>query len=234
MTIVETHIAAQRDRQPDLTSSAASGTRSRWRIARMISAVGLLSLGVYLYSQGHLAPDHLRLFGASLPAWLFLIAYLVLPLFGFPISVALLASGLKFGFGKSVAIAAVGMGFHTLIAWQITHGYFHQRMELWLSRTRFRLPQIPDQHQIWFTCLFVTLPGLPYAVKLYSLALTNLPFRRYLIIVWFCHVVNSVFFIGFGAAAGQLNSKLLIGFGMLLVILVALTNRLKKLMVDTT
>jgi len=61
-------------------------------------------------------------------------------------------------------------------------------------------------------------------VKLYSLALTNLPFRRYLPIVGFCHVANSVLFIGLGAAAGAVNSKLLIGLSVLAVVMVFRDN----------
>ena len=230
MTIAEADIPIPQERERQVPAPDAARSRQVFRKLRIIFVAIIVALLVYFYSQGQLTQENLKLAGAALPTWLFLPAYLILPLFGFPISIALLASGLKYGFGVSVVITAVGMAFHTFVAWHIAHGYFRQRLESWLSSTRFDLPTIPDRHQIWFTFLFVTVPGLPYAVKLYSLALTNLPFRRYLPIVWFCHVASSVLFIGIGAAAGEVDSKLMIGYTVLAVLMVAISNWLKRLM----
>lgn len=209
---------------------ARQASRFMKRIRRMLLIASVLMLIVYLYSTSQLTPENLKQFGAALPTWLFLPAFFVLPLFGFPISVVLLASGLKYGFALSILIASLGMAFHTFAAWHIAQGMLRRRLEAWLSQTRFDLPTIPQRHQIWFTALFVTVPGLPYVVKLYSLALTNLPFRRYMFIVWFFHVLNSVIFIGLGAAAGEVDAKLMIGFAVLGVLMVVFSNWLKRLL----
>lgn len=214
---------------PQIIAADAASSHFVKRRLRMLLVASILILVVYFYSTGQLTQENVKQFGAALPTWLFLPAYFVLPLFGFPISVVLLASGLKYGFSLSILIASLGMAFHTFAAWHIAHGSLRRRLEAWLSQTRFELPTIPQRHQIWFTALFVTVPGLPYVVKLYSLALTNLPFRRYMFIVWFSHLCSSVIFIGLGAAAGEVNSRLLVGMAVLAVLMVAILNWLKRL-----
>ncbi|TWU46858.1 TVP38/TMEM64 family protein [Rubripirellula reticaptiva] len=230
MTTAEADTSLEQKDVQARESADAKPSRSVNRKLRMLFAGSILTLMAYLYWQDQLTQESLKQFGAALPTWLFLPAYLVLPLFGFPISVALLASGLKYGFALSILIAFVGMAFHTFVAWHIAHGNHRRRLEAWLSQTRFELPTIPERHQIWFTALFVTVPGLPYALKLYSLALTNLPFRRYMFIVWFCHVMNSVVFIGLGAAAAKVDPKLMIGAAVLAVLMLAISTWLKALL----
>jgi uncharacterized membrane protein YdjX (TVP38/TMEM64 family) len=159
----------------------------------------------------------LQAYGASLPAKVYLPLYVFLPLVGAPISPFLLASGLKYGFWLALAITVVVMAAHTLIAYRLAHGLFRTRLEQWFDNTHYSIPSIPPQHQIWFTTLFVVVPGLPYVLKLYSLALTNLSFRRYTLIVWSMHSLNAIPFIGLGTAAGKLDTRMLILFGVLVV-----------------
>lgn len=216
-----------------LESSRLASTQERdtFSVARLakLTPFGLLIAGlIYFYFLGDLTQENLKSLGAALPTHVFLPAFLVLPLFGFPISIALLASGMKYGFGECLLIAVFGMAFHTWAAWHLANGIFRERLENWLKATRFEMPSIPANHQIWFTSLFVTVPGLPYAIKLYSLAMTNLSFRRYFLIVWFFHVLNAVPFIGIGIAAAHVSLLWLIGFGILALAVLLLSYWLKK------
>ena len=217
-----------RERLPDKEAQPAQ--RSGFGIA-IIAKLALLALFVgllvYFYQRGDLTQENLKRIAAALPTSLFLPAYFFLPLFGFPINVVLLASGMKYGFAVSIAIAVVAMAFHTFAAWHLAHGLFRKRLEDWLRETRFELPKIPEKHQIWFTTVFVTIPGLPYAVKLYSLALTNLPFRRYFLIVWLVHGLNAIPLIGIGVAAINVDVVWLIAFGVLGLLTILATSWLK-------
>lgn len=190
-------------------------------------AIGGASL-FYFWQHGDVTQENLKQFCVGMPLLLFVPAWLVLPLFGFPISVILLATGMKLGVSLAIGLAAVGMAVHTFAAWYIAHGFLRQRLQRWLQKTHFPMPTIPHQHQIWFTALFVTVPGLPYAVKLYALALTDLPFRRYMSIVWLFHVLNAIPFIGLGSAAVDLNTTWLLVFGALAVPTIVLTHWLKN------
>lgn len=199
------------DRSNDDSSSKLSSV-VRWVVA--LIAVAFFG---WLIATGRLTMDHVNQFAADLPNWLFVPAYLILPLIGFPISAMLLPSGLKYGFWIATGMAVAVMAFHTFAAWHVTHGFLRERIQRLLKSTRFDLPKIPEDHQIWMTLVFVTVPGLPYWVKLYSLALTNLSFGRYFTLVWLGHATNSILFIGMGAAAADVNPWVLAGLAVLAV-----------------
>lgn len=116
--------------------------------------------------------------GLSLP-W-FLGALLLLPLIGFPITPLLVVTGIRFGFAGGMAVATVGMFFHNIVAFRLTHGWFRERLRNRLARSGHAIPSIDPKHQAWFTALFAAIHGPPYAAKLYLLALTDIPFRIYL------------------------------------------------------
>lgn len=195
---------------------------------QLLAASGFAAGLAYCYQQGLLTQEHLKNLLASLSLPWFLLAWLILPLMGFPISIALLAAGMKLGMVASLSLLIVGMGLHTVAAWYLAHGMLRDRLRSWLQRTRFDLPTIPRKHQVWFTALFVTVPGLPYAVKLYSLALTDLPFLRYLWIVWLFHVLNSIPFVGLGAAAATVSPLWLFVFAVLAIATIVGTKWLKE------
>jgi uncharacterized membrane protein YdjX (TVP38/TMEM64 family) len=195
---------------------------------QLLAACGFAAVLVYWYQQGLLTQQHLKNLLASLSLPWFLLAWLILPLVGFPISIALLAAGMKLGMVASFALLIVGMGIHTVAAWYLAHGMLREKLQHWLQRTRFDLPTIPRKHQVWFTALFVTVPGLPYGVKLYSLALTDLPFVRYLWIVWLFHVLNSIPFVGLGAAAATVSPLWLFVFAVLAIGTIVGTKWLKE------
>ncbi len=211
-----------------------------WSFARVANLflLGVVSgLVIYFLVRGDLTQDKLKDWLAALPTYFFLPAFFLLPLVGSPIGVLLLASGMKYGLGASLGIAVVGMAFHTFAIWHLAHGLFRRRVASWLKRTRFEMPHIPEHHQVWFTSVFVTVPGIPYTVKVYSLALTNLPFRRYFFIVWIVHVLNAIPLIGIGFALTNLNLIWLSIIGLLSLLAVFgakwLLRRLGNRMVES-
>ena len=223
-----TLISEPENAESDAGSSAGSESAGKFpfgmaRVVKILVLAGVVGLLFYLYRQGLLTQENLKQITAALPTAVFLPVFLVSPLIGFPINVLLLASGMKYDFATALGIAAVGMGLHTISAWYLAHSLFRKRIEALLSDTRFELPKIPKHHQIWFTSVFVTIPGLPYAIKLYSLALTNLPFRRYLTIVWLVHVLNAIPLIGIGTLAVNLNVAWLLVLGVLGILTVIAT-----------
>ena len=172
--------------------------------------------------------EQLKELGLQLPDAVFLPAYAILPMVGFPIAPFLLASGLKYGFLWSIPIAAVCLALHTFAAWHLAHGFLRQRLKQLLKRTSHETPSIPDGHQNWFAIVYITVPGLPYSLKLYSLALTNIPFRKFMLIAWLGHLLNAIPFIGFGTAAGDFDLRWLIIFGVAVGLMTGVGFWLKK------
>jgi uncharacterized membrane protein YdjX (TVP38/TMEM64 family) len=197
----------------------------RW----LVGIVLVVSLAL-LYWHGHLNREGMQALANAMPTSVFIPAYFLLPLFGFPISVLLVASGLKLGLPQSIVLAVVGMAFHTVVAWRLARSSLSRPIHRRLAERGFKIPEIPDRHQIWFTCLLVLLPGLPYAFELYGLALTNLPFRRYALIVWFFHVLNAIPVIGMSAAVAEFDTTWLMAFGVLAVVMIVISQWLARRM----
>lgn len=214
---MDSHLSIPQSTTNSESSDSADGSSTALRVLKTFIGLGLAALLIWLIATGRLTMEQINQFAADLPTWMFVPAYLVLPLLGFPISAMLIASGLKYGFWFASGLSLAAMAFHTFAAWHITHGFLRQRVKGLLKTTKFDLPKIPKQHQIWMTLVFVTVPGLPYWVKLYSLALTNLPFRRYFPLTWLGHAVNSFIFIGMGAAAADVNPWILAGLLVLAI-----------------
>jgi uncharacterized membrane protein YdjX (TVP38/TMEM64 family) len=143
--------------------------------------------------------------GKELHAAWFIVAFFVLPVFGFPLSVVLLLAGVRFGLGWGMVLATAGTFFHHFAAFYIAHGSFRDSVRLRLERAGRKIPPIKEKHRIWFTMLFAAIHGPPYAAKLYLLALTDVPFRIYLwagapVYILFCFVT-----VGAGSAVTTFN-----------------------------
>lgn len=130
--------------------------------------------------------------------WLFLVLMVLLPLVGFPITPFLLLVGLKFGPWRGLAITAGIFGVHLVISYLLTHSLL--RPVLWkiLAQTRYELPEIHHRRRVPFSLIFMAVPGLPYAVKNYALALLKVPLRVYLPIAWGVNLLLAVPFVGLG------------------------------------
>ena len=145
-----------------------------------IVGLALAALGwwVYLHS-GEFTKEAIIAVGKQLPAAWFVAGLLILPLAGFPLSVLLLLSGIRFGFAGGMTLSTVAVYFHNFAAYRLTHGLFRSRLRAFLERSGYVIPSISARHQLRFTLLFAAIHGPPYVAKLYLLALTDIPFRTY-------------------------------------------------------
>jgi uncharacterized membrane protein YdjX (TVP38/TMEM64 family) len=165
--------------------------------------VGLLVLGYF--QRENLDHETLTAYGKELsPVW-FVIAFIALPLVGFPVSVFLLLAGIRFGFWGGMGLAAVAMAIHQVVAFRVVHGLFRRRVRAWLAHKGYPVPRIMNRNPIWFTVIFAAVHGPPYFVKIYSLALTDIPFRIYFwagapVYIAFCAIP-----VGAGSAVVNLN-----------------------------
>lgn len=159
----------------------------------------------YLASQDALSMEKITAYVRGLSAGWFLAAFLVLPLFGAPISPFLILSGVRFGFLTGMGVASMAILIHNFLAFHIVHG----RMRKWigdrLTRKGHKIPTPKEQNQAWFTVLFVGFQGPPYAVKLYLLALTEIPFRYYFWLGVPIYIFFALIPVGAGSSAVAMN-----------------------------
>lgn len=184
--------------------------KRHWGKIAMVMAV---ALGVWIYhlNGGEFSREAIVAYGKSVsPGW-FIAGFFILPLVGFPISVLLVLAGVKFGLWGGMALATAGVFFHNIVAYQLVHRWFRERFSRWLEKSGHKVPDMSGQNQIWFTVLFATVHGPPYALKLYLLALTNVSFSIYL---WAGAPVYALFClvpVGAGSAVMHVNTTLLYG-----------------------
>lgn len=125
----------------------------------------------------------------------------VLPIFGVTIIIFLVFVGIKFGTLAGILISGVLMLFHMLIAYLISHSFLRPLVDRFIGERHWSRPRMPAGKRELYAVLFVAIPGLPYAVKNYLMALSGLPFLHYLAICWTVQLIMGIPFIVLGEAA---------------------------------
>lgn len=179
--------------------------RHPWKIA--IVLVGVAAGAWYFHThRENLSREAIIEFGRGLPAVWLIVLFLFLPLLGFPISIFLVLVGIRFGFAGGMAISAVVVFFHNLAAYRLAHGLFRLRVRHFMERVGYAIPPIRKEHRAWFTALFAAVHGPPYAVKLYLLALTDIPFRIYFWVGAPIYAAFCMIPVAAGSAVAELNT----------------------------
>ena len=142
----------------------------------------------------------------------------LLPNFGFPIVAFLVLAGAKFGLAGGLLVATATMPIHLLVSFLLVHSFLRPPLRSLLRKMGYGLSQIPEKRVVPFTVLFVAVPGLPYAVKNYGLALTGIPFRYYFWISLPINVVLSIPVIGLGTSAVQMDPGRFVFFAAIFVV----------------
>jgi len=181
--------------------------------ALVLAAVGLF---VSLHGSHHWREDLVAL-GQRIPAWMLLLAYLILPLFGVPISLFLLVVGIRFGFAWGVVFTTAAMVFHHFATFKISRGLFRERLRRWCQRKGYSIPLVDSRHHALFAAVFAALHGPPYIAKLYLMALTNIPLRTYLLVGAPVYIVFALPLVAFGVAFLQMKFAWLIVFATIVV-----------------
>lgn len=106
-----------------------------------------------------------------------------LPIAGFPISVVYLVAGARFGpiWGGVVVTGATAV--HLLGTYLVAHSFLREPLQRFIARRHVQLPQIPPDEQAAVGVIAALIPGLPYVVRNYLLALAGVRLRLYF---WVC------------------------------------------------
>jgi len=178
--------------------------RRHWIKALVI--VLLLAGGYwYLSREGGVSMERITAYVRALPAGWFIAAFLFLPLAGVPISPFLILCGVRFGFAAGMGVAAAAILVHNFVAFHLVHGGLRRWMSERLTRKGHKIPSPKEKNQAWFTILFVGFQGPPYAVKLYLLALTEVPFRIYFWLGAPIYIFFGLIPVGAGSSAVAVN-----------------------------
>ena len=107
----------------------------------------------------------------------------ILPIFGFPIAVVYLFAGARFGPVMGGAVVAGVTAVHLLGTYLIARSFVRRPLERWIERKHQHLPQVPPDEQAGVAVVATLVPGLPYFVRNYVLALAGVRLSVYF---WVC------------------------------------------------
>lgn len=182
--------------------------------AALVVAVAVLVLYREVW---HPQREYLVALGEQIPAWLLLLAFLILPLFGAPISLFLLIVGIRFGFGWGALITAGAMISHHVATFKISHGFFREKLLRWCKKKSYTIPPIDPRRHALFAAVFAAVHGPPYIAKLYLMALTDIPLRTHLLVGAPVYIVFALPLLAFGEAFLHMKVVWLIVFATVVV-----------------
>jgi len=159
---------------------------------------------------------------------LFLVLMAVLPVFGFPISIFLILAAVKFGFALGVLATMVLIPLHLLGSWLLARTFLYPHLEDFMASTGYQLPRFPNDRTLLFTSLFVLIPGPPYFLKNYLLALSGIKFRYYFSINWSMELAVCIPVVGLGRSAVDMNFGLAGLFAAIIAVGYLVSLHLKK------
>lgn len=155
----------------------------------------------------------------NLPTVVFFALTIILPLLGAPLSIFLLAVGVRYGLIAGLAVTAIIILVQHAIVFVLTHSSLKPFLERLMSRWKGVMPSVQTPRAVPFYIIFSLTPGPPFWLKLYFLAFTEKRMIHYMGLGVVLHVLQAVPFVGLGAAAFDLNKWWFAGFGMLAVVL---------------
>lgn len=139
----------------------------------------------------------------------------VLPLVGFPVTVAHAVAGMRFGLALGLTLAACSIVLQLLASYALVRAA-PQLFQRRLQGIREKLPEGAHGPVTLFTVL---LPGVPYFAKNYVLPLIGVPLRTFLLWAAPIHIARSLVGVAFGHLSSDLTPLRITAFvGYFLVV----------------
>lgn len=210
--------------------------------------VGIALMGIILLSVVFIFLDDLRSLDIDLKSMIGLIqdngplifftALALLPLIGMPVSIFYLVAGASFGLPLSIGGAAVALAINISLSYWIARSLLRRAVELLLSHTHFKIPQVRGNNYVMLTLFVRIMPGVPFFLQSYLLGIAQVPFRIYFLISWSVAFLSSMGMILLGNSFQSSNVGQAV-FAVFLVVALLIMVRLirqrlkdKKSLVD--
>lgn len=145
----------------------------------------------------------------------FIAAMIILPPLGFPISFFLALAGIRFGILDGMILTFLVLPLHMTICYAVTRTFLRGPLTRFLTRKGYKIPFLQTRRPGLAMFGFMVMPGPPYTLKTYLLAMTDLPYHRFLIFNW---VTESLITLPIVAMTGAAYEKNWVLFGFALFI----------------
>lgn len=139
----------------------------------------------------------------------------VLPILGFPISIVYLFAGVRFGpIGGGLVVAAI-TAVHMLGTYLISNSFLRAPLQRFIEKRHKHLPAIPEDEQAMVCVIATLVPGLPYFIRNYVLALGGVKLKYFFTVCVPIYVARSYVTILLGDMGGEpTKQKLFILLGV--------------------
>jgi uncharacterized membrane protein YdjX (TVP38/TMEM64 family) len=203
----------------------------RWILA------GIVFVGIIVVSVGFFFWEDLRALDIDLEsmistiqekgALIFFTALALLPLVGMPVSIFYLVAGASFGMPMSLGGTALALAVNISLSYWLARGLLRKMLEMLLSRTHYRIPQVKGNDYFMLTLFVRIMPGVPFFLQNYLLGVARVPFRIYFMVSWTIAFVMSAGIIVLGNSF-QSSSIGQIVFAVMLVVALLIMVRLVR------
>jgi uncharacterized membrane protein YdjX (TVP38/TMEM64 family) len=170
------------------------------KIASVALIIGTIS--AVIYSQIEMEELHRR--AAEINGVAAFAILLVLPLFGFPVSLLHIAAGIRFGAVLGLVLVSTSIVLQLLASYAIVRMWRrHFEHARWTRKIRERIPEGAHASVCVFTVL---LPGVPFAAVNYVLPLVGVPLRTFIACAWPLHTLRSTITVILGDQSAHLTA----------------------------
>jgi len=136
----------------------------------------------------------------ALPPLALFLAFALLPLTGFPVTLVLVATGMRFGFWPGLGATAAAIAIHLTLSYHLA-GFVRRPVNLLLKRAGWEIPKL-DRRSAWpFSTWLALAPGLSYTLKNYIPSLAGVPFGIFVATYYPAHIATGVIGLLLGGVA---------------------------------
>jgi uncharacterized membrane protein YdjX (TVP38/TMEM64 family) len=166
----------------------------------------------------------------------FVLLMSTLPLIGLPIAAFYLYAGSAYVWWQAWALCTLALGINISISYPIARYLLASPISALLAKYKRSLPEITAVNQFRMTFLVRAIPGMPYFMQNYILALFGVRFVPYLVISW---SIQSIFAAGMAAVPNLVEETgwvpvAMVAALMLLLLLLRRIYRLQKTFVTVS
>lgn len=194
-------------------------------IVIILTLLACLAAGLISMSRGHgFFGWFTFLINKDTHPFLFIGLMTLMPVIGFPLSIFLVLTGIKFGIGWGFLLTGITMAVHLTLSYLLAHSVFKPYLDRMLGSYWGQLQTFWKKTTLFQLFLFAVIPGFPYVVKNYALSLSGLSFPLYFIVGWTTQFIMALPFVAVGRHAAGMNLFQIMLILALLLVLYALLN----------
>lgn len=152
----------------------------------------------------------------------------LLPLVGFSVGVVYVIAGAKFGMlGGGLVIIGITM-VHLVGTHWIGRSFLRKPIERFLTRRDYHLPDGLKGEERQLAAMVALVPGPPYVLRNYALALSGMPLRSYFWVCVLIYSVRSYVTLALGDLGTDISGRKLIWLGVIYAIKLAICGLLLR------